>query len=181
MMYLGRAGGPEGRRERRDAAVGRCAWTVVLALGGGGGPAARRTTREHCITLFAARRSLLSIAAKPTCICAACGRLVSRHRSVTETICSPAPAGRGRLWRAWHGNRRDLFRECRSRCHHDSTGILLIPLTDPASRWHHSFFSSSGLITWIPQTVYFTTEHISCYFSDFFCFTLFSCRFRAVD
>jgi len=41
-----------------------------------------------------------------------------------------------------------------------------------------AFLSSSGLITWIPQTVYFTSEHIRRYFLVFFCFTLFSCWFR---
>jgi len=30
-----------------------------------------------------------------------------------------------------------------------------------------AFLSSSGLITWIPQTVYFTSEHIRCYFLVF--------------
>jgi len=39
-----------------------------------------------------------------------------------------------------------------------------------------AFLSCSGLITWILKTVYFTSEHIRCYFLFFFCFTLFSCR-----
>jgi len=47
---------------------------------------------------------------------------------------------------------------------------------------HRSFlfsFSPLGLTTWIPQTFTVpTSEHIRFYF---FCFTLFSCRFRAVD
>ena len=33
----------------------------------------------------------------------------------------------------------------------------------------------------IPQTFTVTSEHIRFYFSVFFCFTLFSCRFLAVD
>jgi len=43
-----------------------------------------------------------------------------------------------------------------------------------------SWVSSPGLITWIPQTVYFTSKHIRFYFLVFFWFTLFSCCFRAV-
>ena len=39
-----------------------------------------------------------------------------------------------------------------------------------------AFLSCSELITWILKTVYFTSEHIRCYFLGFFCFTLFSCR-----
>jgi len=46
---------------------------------------------------------------------------------------------------------------------------------------HHSLsFSSSGLTTWIPQTIIVTSEHICVYFLVFL-FSLFSCRFRAVD
>ena len=33
----------------------------------------------------------------------------------------------------------------------------------------------------IPQTFTLTSEHIRFYILVFFCFTLFSCRFRAVD
>jgi len=37
----------------------------------------------------------------------------------------------------------------------------------------YAFLSSSWLITWILQTVYFTSEHIRFYFLVFFCFTFF--------
>jgi len=47
--------------------------------------------------------------------------------------------------------------------------------------FHHSLsFSSSEQTTWIPHTFTVTSEHIGFTF-QFFCFTLFSCRFRAVD
>jgi len=47
--------------------------------------------------------------------------------------------------------------------------------------FHRSLsFSSSGLTAWIPHTFTVTSEHIGFTF-QFFCFTLFSCRFRAVD
>jgi len=36
-----------------------------------------------------------------------------------------------------------------------------------------------GFTMWISQTVYFTSEHIRLF--TFSVFTLFSCRFRAVD
>ena len=42
-------------------------------------------------------------------------------------------------------------------------------------------FSSSGLTTWISPTFTVTSEHTRFYFLVFFCFTLFNCRFRAVD
>jgi len=42
--------------------------------------------------------------------------------------------------------------------------------------------SSSGFTTWIRQTVYCISEHICFLLCSFFSvFTLFSCRFRAVD
>ena len=41
-------------------------------------------------------------------------------------------------------------------------------------------FCSSGLTTWIPQT-FTVTSNISAFTFQFFCFTIFSCRLRAVD
>jgi len=51
-----------------------------------------------------------------------------------------------------------------------------IPRIKPSFSANHSHrslsFSSSGLTTWIPQTLTVTSEHIHFYFLVFFCFTL---------
>ena len=67
-----------------------------------------------------------------------------------------------------------------------SPTLSFIPGLKPpfsANPSHRSLsFSSSGLTTWIPQTLTVTSEHIRFYFLVFlFSFTLFSCRFSAVD
>ena len=65
--------------------------------------------------------------------------------------------------------------------HHPLTLIPGLKLSFSANPSHRSFsFSSSGFTTWIPQTVYCTSEHIRLYFLVFLFYT-FSCRFRAVD